>query len=252
MHMPSKPVIGIPACRREIGAHVFHIVGEKYIAAVEEGAGATPLILPALGERLDLADVLARVDGLLFTGSLSNVEPRHYGGSPSIAGTLHDPERDRTTLPLIRDAVSAGVPVFAICRGFQEMNVAFGGTLHQRVHEEADHMDHREDKDDPLDVQYGPVHRVRLAPSGLLARLAGTDEIMVNSLHSQGVDRLAPSLVVEATADDGLIEGFRVDGRAPFALGVQWHPEWKFKESAFSRRLFEAFGEASRRYQATR
>jgi len=250
--MSSKPLIGIPACRRNIGAHVFHIVGEKYIAAVEEGAGATPLILPSIGSRLDLEDVLTRVDALLFTGSLSNVEPQHYGGSPSIPGTLHDPERDATTLPLIRMAVSLGLPVFAICRGFQEMNVAFGGTLHQHVHEEADHMDHREDKNDPLDVQYGPAHRVRLAPSGLLAKLADTDELIVNSLHSQGVDRLAPSLVVEATADDGLVEAFRVEGSTPFALGVQWHPEWKFKESAFSLRLFEAFGEASRRYQATR
>jgi len=252
MSMKSKPVIGIPACRRPIGAHMFHIVGEKYIAAVEEGADATPLILPALGERIDLADFLKRVDGLLFTGSLSNVEPHQYGGSPSLPGTLHDAERDATTLPLIRDAVTAGVPVFAICRGFQEMNVAFGGTLHQRVQDEPDHIDHREDKNAPLDAQYGPAHRVRLAPSGLLAKLAGMDEVMVNSLHSQGVDQLAPSLLVEATADDGLVEGFRVNGLAGFALGVQWHPEWKFKESAFSRRLFEAFGAASRRYQATK
>jgi len=250
--MKSKPIIGIPACRRAIGAHMFHIVGEKYIAAVEEGADATPLIIPALGERIDLPGYLTRVDALLFTGSLSNVEPQHYGGTPSLPGTLHDPERDATTLPLMRMAVDAGVPVFAICRGFQEMNVAFGGTLHQRVQDEPDHIDHREDKDAPLDVQYGPAHRVHLVPSGLLAKLAGTDEVMVNSLHSQGVDQLAPSLLVEATADDGLVEGFRVNGQAGFALGVQWHPEWKFKESAFSRRLFEAFGEASRRYQATR
>src|SRR5262245_38067260 len=213
MSMRSKPVIGIPACRRAIGAHIFHIVGEKYIAAVEEGADATPLLLPALGERVDLADFLGRVDGLLFTGSLSNVEPQHYGGSPSLPGTLHDSERDATTLPLMRMAVDAGVPVFAICRGFQEMNVAFGGTLHQRVQDEPDHIDHREGKDAPLDEQYGPAHLVDLAPAGLLAKLAGTDEVMVNSLHSQGVDRLAASLLVEATADDGLVEGFRVNGQ---------------------------------------
>jgi putative glutamine amidotransferase len=250
--MRSRPLIGIPACRREIGAHVFHIVGEKYIAAVEEGAEAIPLIFPALGERLELDELLSRVDGLLLTGSLSNVEPHRYGGDPSAPGTLHDPQRDATTLPLVRDAVDAGVPVLAICRGFQEMNVAFGGTLHQRVQDEPGHIDHREDKDAPLDEQYGPAHRVRLAPSGLLARLAGADELMVNSLHAQGVAKLAPPLVVEATADDGLVEAFRVNGSAAFALGVQWHPEWKFKESAFSRALFEAFGEAGRRYAATR
>jgi putative glutamine amidotransferase len=250
--MHSRPLIGIPACRREIGAHVFHIVGEKYIAAVEDGAGATPLILPAIGDRLDQAALLARLDGLLLTGSLSNVEPHHYGGEPSAPGTLHDPERDATTLPLVRQAVSAGLPVLAICRGFQEMNVAFGGTLHQRVHEQPGYADHREDREDPLDVQYGPAHPVRLAPEGLLARLAESEQLMVNSLHSQGIARLAPDLAVEATAADGLIEAFRVDGGAGFALGVQWHPEWKFRESVFSRRLFEAFGEASRRYAVRR
>ena len=251
--MASKPLIGIPACRREIGAHVFHIAGEKYIAAVEAGADAIPLIFPALGERLDLDVLLARVDGLLLTGSLSNVEPHHYGGDPSVPGTLHDAQRDATTLPLIREAIDAGVPVLAICRGFQEMNVALGGTLHQRVHEVPGHDDHREDKGDPLDTQYGPAHRVRLAPSGLLAKFAGgADELMVNSLHAQGVARLAPPLAVEATADDGLVEAFRVNGGAGFALGVQWHPEWKFRESVFSRALFEAFGEASRRYATRR
>ena len=250
--MTDAPLIGVTACARMGERHVFHSVATQYVEAVVNGAGGVPVILPALGAKTDIALLLERLDGLMLTGSPSNVEPRHYGGTPSIPGTLHDPERDATTLPLIRMAVSAGMPVFAICRGFQEMNVAFGGTLHQRVHEEPDHIDHREDKDDPLDVQYGPAHRVRLAPSGLLAKFADSDELMVNSLHSQGVDQLAPSLVVEATADDGLVEAFRVEGGTPFALGVQWHPEWKFKESAFSRRLFEAFGEASRRYQATR
>lgn len=250
--MQSRPLIGIPACRRDIGAHVFHVAGEKYVAAVEEGAGATPVILPAIGERLDLDGVLARIDGLLLTGSLSNVEPRHYGGEPSVPGTLHDPERDATTIPLVRRAVDAGIPVLAICRGFQEMNVAFGGTLHQRVHEQPGYRDHREHEDDPLDVQYGPAHAVRFVPDGLLVRLAGAEEIVVNSLHAQGVAQLAPSLVVEATAEDGLVEAARMNGDAGFVLGVQWHPEWKFKESAFSCRLFEAFGEASRRYAATR
>src|SRR5882724_4795801 len=140
------PIIGIPADRLLIGDHVFHIAGEKYVRAVAEAAGAMPLIIPALAELFEFDSLLAQLDGLLFPGSLSNVEPHRYGGSPAIPGTLHDPARDATTLPLISRAVAAGVPIFAICRGFQEMNVAFGGTLHQRLHELPGHLDHRDDE----------------------------------------------------------------------------------------------------------
>ena len=244
--MPSKPLIGIPACRRTIGAHVFHLVGEKYIAAVEEGAGATPLMLPSIGSRLDLEEVLARVDALLFTGSLSNVEPHHYGGSPSIPGTLHDPERDATTLPLIRMAVRDGVPLFAICRGIQELNVALGGTLHQRLWEVPGRFDHRSDKSKPPLQRYEPSHPVTLRMGGPIARLAGTGEIMVNSLHAQAIDRLAPALQAEAHAADGTIEAVSVKSARAFALGVQWHAEWKATEAPLSVALFKAFGDACR------
>src|SRR5207248_8138888 len=158
----ARPLIGIPADRRMVGAHPFHMVGEKYARAVLDAAGAAPLLIPALADELGFDELLQRLDGLLFTGSPSNVEPHRYAGPPSAPGTLHDPARDATTLPLIRKAVGAGVPVFGICRGFQEMNVAFGGTLHQRLHEVPGYLDHRDDGTQPLEVQYGPAHEVTL------------------------------------------------------------------------------------------
>jgi putative glutamine amidotransferase len=241
-----RPLIGIPADRRVVGQHPFHMAGEKYARAILEGAGGLPLLIPALAEELGLDELLERLDGVLFTGSPSNVEPQHYRGSPSTPGTLHDPARDATTLPLIRKAVSAGVPVLGICRGFQEMNVAFGGTLHQKLHEVPGFLDHRDDESQPLDVQYGQAHSVTLETGGLLRELAGTDRIQVNSLHSQGVERLGPDLIVEARAPDGVVEAFRVKDAPSFALAVQWHPEWKFLSNPFSRALFGAFGSASR------
>jgi putative glutamine amidotransferase len=229
-----------------VGAHPFHMVGEKYARAVLDAAGAAPLLIPSLADELGLDELLQRLDGLLFTGSPSNVEPHLYEGAPSAPGTLHDPARDATTLPLIRKAVRAGVPVFGICRGFQEMNVAFGGTLHQRLHEVPGHLDHRDDETQPLEVQYGPAHDVTLEPGGVLRALAVSDRIEVNSLHNQGIDRLGAELAVEARAPDGVIEAFRVRDAQRFALAVQWHPEWKVMSNPFSRALFAAFGQASR------
>lgn len=245
-----KPVIGIPADRRLLGSHWFHAVGEKYIAAIAQAADATPVLVPALGERY-LNEWLEAFDGILFTGSPSNVEPQRYQGPASDPGTWHDPERDATTLPMIAAAVSAGMPVFGICRGFQEMNVAFGGTLCQKLQEQPGYLDHREDSKAPLEAQYAPVHEIQLVKGGLLHGIAGQDRIKVNSLHSQGVDRLAPRLLPEAKADDGVIEAFRVADAQSFALAVQWHPEWQVMENPFSRALFAAFGQAGRE-RATR
>ena len=243
---PGRPLIGIPADRRMVGDHPFHMVGEKYARAVMEAAGAVPLLIPSLAEELGFDELLIRLDGLVFTGSPSNVEPHLYQGPPSAPGTLHDPARDATTLPLIRKAVGAGVPVLGICRGFQEMNVAFGGTLHQKLHEVPGHLDHRDDTSQPLEVQYGPAHEVTLEPGGLLRGLSAADRIRVNSLHNQGIDRLGGDLAVEARAPDGVIEAFRVRDARRFALAVQWHPEWKVMANPFSRALFAAFGQASR------
>ncbi len=241
-----RPLIGIPADRRMVGKHPFHMVGEKYARAVMVAAGAAPLLIPALAEELRFEELLERLDGLLFTGSPSNVEPHRYQGEPSAPGTLHDPARDATTLPLIRKAVAAAVPVFGICRGFQEMNVAFGGTLHQKLHEVPGNLDHRDDESQPLEVQYGPAHDVTLEPGGALRALSAAERVRVNSLHSQGIERLGDELAVEARAPDGVIEAFRVRAAPTFALAVQWHPEWQVMSNPFSRALFAAFGQASR------
>jgi putative glutamine amidotransferase len=244
--MSRLPLIGIPADRRLYGKYYFHMVGEKYIEAIAAGARAVPVLIPALGSALDLPSLMDACDALLLTGSASNVEPHHYGGPASEPGTLHDPSRDATTLPLIPQAIAAGMPVLGICRGFQEMNVAYGGTLHQRVHEVPDYRDHREDETAPLEVQYGPVHEVLLEPGGALQTMAGRERLQVNSLHWQGIDRLGADLVVEARAPDGLIEAFAVRQAPAFAIGLQWHPEWQFAHNPFSSALFAAFGEAAR------
>lgn len=244
--MCPKPIIGVPADRRIIEPHPFHMVGEKYLAAIIEASDALPLMTPAMAEALDIEEILSVVDGIFLTGSYSNIEPHHYGGETSEEGTLHDPHRDAITLPLAKRALETGVPLLAVCRGFQELNVAFGGTLHQKVHEVAGFHNHLENKDDPLDVQYGPSHDVNLVEGGLLHGLIGKERVAVNSLHAQGVARLAEGVSIEAVADDGLIEAFRVDGVDAFALAVQWHPEWQVMEDKFSTAIFKAFGDACR------
>ncbi|WP_082727879.1 gamma-glutamyl-gamma-aminobutyrate hydrolase family protein [Burkholderia mayonis] len=245
--MQSKPLVGITADKTMMGAHPSHVAGEKYVTAIVDGANALAMLVPALGARQATPDVLAAVDGLLFTGSYSNVEPHRYGGQPSAPGTLHDPARDATTLPLVRAAIDAGVPVLAICRGFQEMNVVFGGTLHQHVHAVEGFDDHRENKRDALDAQYAPAHAIRLAPGGLLQRLlGGAADTRVNSLHSQGIAQLGAGLAIEAVAPDGLVEAAGVPGARAFALGVQWHPEWKHADDPLSTAIFRAFGDACR------
>ncbi|WP_437879523.1 gamma-glutamyl-gamma-aminobutyrate hydrolase family protein [Pseudomonas sp. LRF_L74] len=245
--MSRMPLIGVTACTKQIGLHPYHIVGDKYLRAVVVAAAGMPLVIPALGDLIDPSSLLENLDGLLFTGSPSNVEPHHYSGPASEPGTPHDPERDRTTLPLIRKAVEAGVPVLGICRGFQEMNVAFGGSLHQKVHEVEGMLDHREPQDQPLEVQYGPAHSMRVQPGGVLAGLGLPGEFAVNSIHGQGVQHLAPGLRVEALAPDGLIEAFSVEQAPAFALGVQWHPEWQVRDNPNYLAIFRAFGEACRK-----
>jgi putative glutamine amidotransferase len=250
--MSRLPLIGIPADRRLYGQQYFHMVGEKYIEAIAQGAGGLPVLVPALGAQIDLPSLLERFDGLLLTGSASNVEPHHYGGPASKPGTLHDANRDATTLPMIPRAVAAGLPVLAICRGFQEMNVAYGGSLHQHLHEVPGNFDHRDDESQPLEVQYGPAHEVLLEPGGQLEKIAGAPRLKVNSLHWQGVEKLGQSLTVEARAPDGVIEAFSVAGSSGFSMGLQWHPEWQFAKDPFSRALFAAFGAAAAQRASSR
>ena len=242
----QKPIVGIPCDHRMIGPHPFHAVGEKYIVAVRDGASAIPVLIPVLDNPIEIDEILATVDGIFLTGSPSNVDPNRYGGPAPRAGVLQDSRRDQTTIPLIRRIVEQNKPVFAVCRGFQEFNVAFGGTLYQHVEEVPGRFDHRENKSAPLDDQYAPAHLVELTSPGFLAKIAGQTSIMVNSLHGQGVDRLGAGLHIEATAPDGIIEAFTAPQSNSFALAVQWHPEWKFWNDKFSTALFAAFGQALR------
>jgi putative glutamine amidotransferase len=247
--MPTRtlPLIGIPSCVRSIHERAFHTVNERYTSAVIDAVGGLPVLIPAIGPMADCGAILDRLDGILLTGSPSNVEPHHYGGPPSREGTLHDPDRDATTLPLIGEAVRRDMPVLAICRGIQELNVALGGTLHQRIFDMPERFNHKRRLGrGPLtsdEERYGPAHPVSLTPGGLFARLAGTTEIMVNSLHGQGIHQPAPKLVVEAVAPDGQIEAVSLPG-ARFVVGVQWHPEYKPLQNPFSRSLFDAFAQA--------
>lgn len=210
--MAVVPLVGLPTDRIQQGPHPFLAAGEKYIRAVVEAAGAMPVLLPSLQPTLEAGVWLDRLDGLLLTGAVSNVEPHHYSDEPSWEGNLHDPARDATSLGLIPQAIARGLPVLAICRGLQEVNVALGGRLHQRVHEVPGLADHREDRSAPLDRQYGPAHLVQLQPGGWLAGISEAAQVRVNSLHGQGIAKLADGLVVEATAPDGLIEAFRGAG----------------------------------------
>jgi putative glutamine amidotransferase len=236
------PIVGIPACTKLINGHVQHATPARYAAALLGGAGALPLLIPPMGD-VELG-VLDRLDGLLLNGSPSNVEPARYGADQDLTPNAHDAARDSTTLPMVRAAIARGIPVLAICRGIQELNVALGGTLFQQVHLQPGRMDH-DAREDLIEDQYLPRHPVTLA--GGLAGLIGTDRIEVNSLHEQAIDRLADGLVAEAWAEDGTIEAVRVKDATAFAYGVQWHPEWRFAEFADRLALFQAFGQALRR-----
>ncbi len=252
MTRSTRALIGLSCCVVRGDDFPRHSVSEKYITAVLETVEAVPVLIPSVGTHLPVEALLDRLDGLVFTGSPSNIEPHHYAGPPPPDDNPIDPARDASTLALIRAAAARGLPIFGICRGLQEINVALGGSLLQEVHRTPDRFDHRQNEADPIAVQYGPAHPVRLVAGGYLSGLLdGADEIMVNSLHGQGIDRLAPGLVIEAVAADGQIEAVRGTG-VGFCLAVQWHPEYRAAENPVSRALFQAFGEACWVYGRTR
>ncbi len=244
-----SPIVIVPACTRQIGDHPYHAAQIKYVDAVVRGARCAPVVLPALGSALDLEAVLAICEGVMLTGSASNVHPSHYQQDVYDPALPQDPARDATTLPLIRAALERGIPIIAVCRGFQEMNVAMGGSLYQAVQTVEGKMDHRENPALSLDAQYAPAHSITLEPGGVLQKiLGGASQTMVNSLHGQGVDRLANGIAVEARSEDGLVEAFSVPSAPGFTLAVQWHPEWKLLENPDSMHMFGAFGDACRAY----
>jgi len=249
----TTPLVAIPVDVKDIGGRPFHAVGEKYINAVAYGAEAFPVLMPALSqgeqikalnEHFDIDTLIQQYDGIFLTGSLANVNPELYGQKLETPDLPTDFQRDETTFQLIKAALKYDIPLLGVCRGFQEMNVVFGGTLHQKVQEQEGLMDHREDQNESYEIQYGLAHDIKLAPDGILSSLTTTSTVKVNSLHGQGIDKLGDGLVIEATAPDGLIEAFRVDDDSKFALAVQWHPEWKVEENVFYKSIFQVFGQA--------
>jgi putative glutamine amidotransferase len=246
------PVVLLPADSKQIGDHPFHVAGHKYVAAIANAANSLPLIIPALGTNSDVASLLEVADGILLTGAVSNVHPSNFNQTVHNPALPLDVERDGLTLNLIRAAVAQGIPLLGICRGFQEINVAFGGSLHQAVHEVDGKSDHREPREDTLDKQYAQVHSVNTVAGGMLEIITGQAKLAVNSLHGQGIDRLGSGLVAEAFAEDGLIEAISILDAKSFVLAVQWHPEWNVLNTPSYLAIFRAFEKACRKRLAER
>jgi putative glutamine amidotransferase len=249
--MRHKPLVWLPACHRHLDLSDpggYTVLADRYAAAVC-ALGLQPVLFPMAGAE-DVPHLLPHVDGVLLTGSPSNVEARRFGADP-LASDLLDPRRDALTMALVPGALAAGVPLFGVCRGLQEMNVALGGTLHQQVHDQPGHLDHREPEGD-LEAQFAERHEVLLAEGSAFAAWAGGTRALVNSLHGQGIRTLGHSVVAEGHAPDGLVEAVRIDGAPAFAYGVQWHPEWQHARHPFYGRTLEAFAQACRAHCATR
>lgn len=248
----SQPLVAVSADVRELHDCVWHATPQQYLEAAIAAAGVFPLMVPSFGDRLDLGQLFAAVDGVMITGSGSNVHPSLYGGDASEAGGPYDSARDSTTLPLIRKAIEEGIPLLAICRGLQEMNVAFGGTLATEIQERPGRLDHRAPPSGCRDGAFAMRQSVTIKPESGLFGLLGTGRINVNSLHRQAVGRLATQLEVEAVADDGTVEAVSVRNAKSFAIGIQWHPEYWVKSDEPSARIFRAFGDAVHAHAAMR
>jgi putative glutamine amidotransferase len=247
-----QPLVAVSTDVRQFENYTWHAAPQQYLEAAVSAAGVMPVLVPSFGERLDLDALLDSVDGVMVTGSKSNVHPSLYGGEASEENGPYDPARDATTLPLIRKAIERGVPLLAICRGIQEMNVALGGTLATEIQEQDGVWDHRAPASDNQDERFAIRQKVSIKPGTCLAGVFGAGEIMINSVHRQAVSRLGDRLQVEAAAPDGTVEAVSVIDSRAFAVGVQWHPEYWASTDDASARIFRAFGDAARRHADAR
>jgi putative glutamine amidotransferase len=241
-----SPIVGVVSDARSLDGHPCHVVEALYLEALVRFAQAVPVMIPALGPELDLDVLLTRLDGILLTGSRSNIEPRQYGAAELGREEPRDSQRDATTLPLVRRILHHQLPLLAICRGLQEVNVALGGTLHQDL-ENAGFVGHRDPHASSVDAKYAPRHEIEIVRDSLLQAASGLREARVNSVHQQGVEQLAPGAVAIAYARDGLVEAFTLPQLRAFNVAVQWHPEWQTQRNPLSRAVFSAFGEACAR-----
>ncbi len=252
----KRPVVGVIGSAH-LAENQFPAqrVGERNLSAVAEAAGALPLIFAGDPALTDIETLLQTVDGVLLTGARANVHPTHFGAEEHPSYEPYDRRRDALALPLVKICVERGVPLFGVCRGFQEMNVAFGGSLHPEIRELPGRLNHRMPRlptgeiHPDQDVVYGERHDVRLVPGGVFAKLLGRETVRVNSLHGQGILEPGKRIVVEGVAEDGTIEAIRVADAPGFALGVQWHAEYDPQRNAVNRALFQAFGAAVRERQ---
>ena len=247
-----KPLGWLPACHRHLDLSDpggYTVLADRYAAAVCE-LGMQPVLFPMAGAP-QVPELIDFVDGVLLTGSPSNVDASHFGAS-ALETDLLDPRRDALTMALVPQAIRTGTPLFGVCRGLQEMNVALGGSLYQRVHTEQGLMDHRVPETEDLEQQFAERHDVLLAPGSAFAQWAGGTRAHVNSLHGQGIRKLGQGLVAEAHAPDGLVEGVPVTHAPSFAFGVQWHPEWHHAQHPFYARTLEAFAQACREHMRRR
>lgn len=244
-----QPIIAVTGDVRHFDNYTWHATPQTYLEAAVGVARVTPLIVPAFAERIDIEAILDRVDGVMATGSKTNVHPSHYDVAPSVAHEPFDEARDHTAIPLMRSAIERGIPVLAICRGFQELNVALGGSIATEIQEIEGRHDHRAANSDDQKVRFKIHQPIQVKPNSCLAEIIGSGRVEVNSLHRQAVERLARQLDVEAVAEDGTIEAVSVRDSRAFALGVQWHPEFWAAHDKPSRAIFEAFGEACKHHQ---
>ncbi len=226
--------------------HAYQVMTHKYITPLVELAGCLPVLVPTCCGIDDLAHYLDMADGVYLTGAGSNIDPALYGQDNLTPGKAQDRERDQFDLPLIHAAIARGLPIFGICRGMQEINVALGGDLYQKVYAEPGFNDHRENPDASVQAQYAPAHSVQITADSWLHQVLGTARIEVNSLHGQGLKTLGKGLEAIAYADDGLVEAIHGTGLSSFLLAVQWHPEWQASSNPDSVKLFQAFGQACR------
>ena len=243
----ARPVLGIACCTRQIEGEPAQAVMNRYAVAAMTYADTAALLVPALPELMSAREIAPRLDGLLLTGSLSNIETHRYGDhdAPDASGP-YDPGRDGMTAGLIHAMLELGKPVFGVCRGLQELNVAFGGGLRRDTSANPDLLAHHAPIEVSFEDMFAHEHEVSLTPGGLLARGFGRDQITVNSVHFQGVGRLGQGLKVEAVAPDGVIEAFSTEVNGAPVLAVQWHPEWRVDANPDSQNFFRLLGRALR------
>ena len=246
------PIVLVSADVIEKSPYHWHAVPEPYLNAVSSASKAFPLILPSFGDKMNFESILDRVDGVLLTGARSNVEPSIYGETGGEEHGPFDPNRDKTTLQLARKALEKEVPVLAICRGMQELNVALGGTLDREIQQRDDRFDHRSPQTEDNDIRFQLAHDIFPKSGGILSQILGDLPVKVNSLHRQALGILSDQLKIEAEAEDGTIEAVSAKNSSRFTLAVQWHPEYWVSSDKPSRLIFSSFGDAMREYQQSK